>query len=101
MPRMIETPIVLSQVNHYQITGVNLHLRAAPSCTIQIDRGHKQGNTLTPVDTVYHTVSGAPMLQAMQAATSGDAIYDELKALLYAQCVADGVIPAEAVDVEA
>lgn len=99
MPRLIGEPIVLSQINQYEITGVHIYLKPAPRCAIEIARGYSEGDELTPVDIVTHPVEGAPMLAAMSTLTSGDTMYNDLRAMLYARCVADGVIPADAVEV--
>lgn len=48
---------------------------------------------------VMHFVRGTALATAMASVTSGGTIYDEMKALLYAQCVADGVVPENATDV--
>lgn len=98
MPRTIDTPIIISQLNRWEITAVHIYLQPAPRCVIEIARGYVDGEEITTIDVLTHEVAGETMLTAMQTPTSGGAIYTELKAMLYARCVADGIIPAEAVD---
>jgi hypothetical protein len=52
----------------------------------------------TPLGPVTHYVRAAEVTLDLATVTTGGTLYDEVRAVLYARLVADGIVPADATD---
>lgn len=101
MPRLSPTAHIITQCNLYIIEAFHTYLGSHPQIEIIIRRGFRDddGDDTWFDPPISHTISGTALAAELGAPTSGAPLYSELKNRLYARCVTDGIIPADAQDI--
>jgi hypothetical protein len=98
MPLIVETPVILAQVNRWSVKRLVIETEDEPYCEIHVRRMYDDGSTVRTVDIPTVTIAGAEFVEEFSALTSGGTLYHEVRARVYALLRARGVVPDGAVE---
>jgi len=96
----VDGPKVSKELTHFHIHSLHIALNPnnaqQAAIKVQFSKGYMNGDAYVVVETESALLQGPALLEAMQTATTGGTLYDEVRKAVWALLMAGGHIPAGA-----